>query len=190
MKAIFGRQVSHLHAELTFTTQGRPSPAKYAKGPDLSVHFQAIEGNGFKALKEGQAASFEAVQGQKGMRARAVAPCVSQAWRAKRPEAGEGRRCPRQHVGVVLCSPFGEDGAGEGQAGHKLSKLLKFAVGGGVLAGQELVHNLADARRARPGAARSCEGLGGLGGGVVVAAVSRSQLASASSRRATGPGTA
>ncbi|WP_026115145.1 cold-shock protein [Nocardiopsis synnemataformans] len=38
-------------------------------GPDLFVHFRAIEGTGFKSLQEGQAVSFEAVQGQKGMQA-------------------------------------------------------------------------------------------------------------------------
>lgn len=31
-------------------------------GPDLFVHFRAIEGNGFKSLKEGQQVTFEAVQ--------------------------------------------------------------------------------------------------------------------------------
>ncbi|WP_435885763.1 cold shock domain-containing protein [Streptomyces lydicus] len=77
MKAIFGRQVSHLHVEPTFNTQGDRHRRNTQREPDLSVHFQAIKGNGFKSLKEGQAASFEAVQGQKGMRARAVAPCVT-----------------------------------------------------------------------------------------------------------------
>ena len=38
-------------------------------GPDLFVHFRAIEGNGFKTLKEGQQVTFEAVEGQKGMHA-------------------------------------------------------------------------------------------------------------------------
>ncbi|KXU35514.1 cold-shock protein [Ventosimonas gracilis] len=38
-------------------------------GPDLFVHFRAIEGSGFKSLKEGQKVSFMAVQGQKGMQA-------------------------------------------------------------------------------------------------------------------------
>ncbi|MFD4862766.1 cold-shock protein [Streptomyces atratus] len=38
-------------------------------GPDLFVHFRAIERNGFKSLKEGQAVTFEAGQGQKGMEA-------------------------------------------------------------------------------------------------------------------------
>ena len=38
-------------------------------GADLFVHFRAIEGNGFKSLKEGQKGSFEAVQGQKGLQA-------------------------------------------------------------------------------------------------------------------------
>jgi len=38
-------------------------------GEDVFVHFRAIEGNGFKSLKEGQKVSFIAVQGQKGMQA-------------------------------------------------------------------------------------------------------------------------
>ncbi|MYS84724.1 cold-shock protein [Embleya scabrispora] len=38
-------------------------------GPDLFVHFRAIQGDGFKSLKEGQQVSFVAVQGQKGMQA-------------------------------------------------------------------------------------------------------------------------
>ncbi|KIE02842.1 Cold shock, CspA, partial [Metarhizium majus ARSEF 297] len=38
-------------------------------GPDLFVHFRAIEGSGFRSLKEGQQVTFEAVQGQKGMQA-------------------------------------------------------------------------------------------------------------------------
>jgi cold-shock DNA-binding protein family len=43
-------------------------------GPDLFVHFRSIQGNGFKSLKEGQAVSFVAVQGQKGMQADQVQP--------------------------------------------------------------------------------------------------------------------
>ena len=38
-------------------------------GPDLFVHFRAIEGTGFKSLKEGQKVSFETVKGEKGMQA-------------------------------------------------------------------------------------------------------------------------
>ncbi|EOH1274619.1 cold-shock protein [Pseudomonas aeruginosa] len=41
-------------------------------GPDVFVHFHAIEGNGFKTLAEGQKVSFEVVQGQKGMQAERV----------------------------------------------------------------------------------------------------------------------
>ena len=33
-------------------------------GPDLFVHFRAIEGTGFRSLQEGQKVSFIAVQGQ------------------------------------------------------------------------------------------------------------------------------
>ncbi|RMP10993.1 hypothetical protein ALQ30_200773 [Pseudomonas syringae pv. persicae] len=33
------------------------------------MHFRAIQGNGFKSLKEGQKVTFIAVQGQKGLQA-------------------------------------------------------------------------------------------------------------------------
>lgn len=38
-------------------------------GQDYFVHFRAIEGGGFKSLKEGQKVTFEVVQGQKGAQA-------------------------------------------------------------------------------------------------------------------------
>ncbi|MEV8528730.1 MULTISPECIES: cold-shock protein [unclassified Streptomyces] len=37
--------------------------------PDLFVHFRAVQGSGFKSLKEGQRVTYVAVQGQKGMQA-------------------------------------------------------------------------------------------------------------------------
>ena len=43
-------------------------------GPDVFVHFRAIETQGFKSLKEGQTVSFEVVQGQKGLQADKVQP--------------------------------------------------------------------------------------------------------------------
>ena len=43
-------------------------------GPDLFVHFRAIQGTGFKSLQEGQKVEFEVVQGQKGLQADAVTP--------------------------------------------------------------------------------------------------------------------
>ena len=42
-------------------------------GPDLFVHFRAIEGSGFRSLKEGQKVTFTVVQGQKGLQAEDVA---------------------------------------------------------------------------------------------------------------------
>ncbi|HVJ61162.1 MAG TPA: cold-shock protein [Tahibacter sp.] len=38
-------------------------------GPDLFVHFRAIQGSGFRTLVEGQAVTFVAVQGEKGPQA-------------------------------------------------------------------------------------------------------------------------
>ena len=38
-------------------------------GEDLFAHFSAIQGNGFKTLKEGDKVSFDVVQGPKGKQA-------------------------------------------------------------------------------------------------------------------------
>ncbi|MBI3127805.1 MAG: cold-shock protein [Candidatus Tectomicrobia bacterium] len=38
-------------------------------GQDIFVHFSAIQGEGFKSLKEGEKVSFEVVQGPKGLQA-------------------------------------------------------------------------------------------------------------------------
>ncbi|MBS0569348.1 MAG: cold-shock protein [Proteobacteria bacterium] len=43
-------------------------------GPDVFVHFRAIQGTGFRTLQEGQKVSFKVVQGQKGLQADEVAP--------------------------------------------------------------------------------------------------------------------
>lgn len=41
---------------------------------DVFVHFRAIQGTGFKSLKEGQAVTFKVVNGQKGLQAEEVIP--------------------------------------------------------------------------------------------------------------------
>ncbi len=43
-------------------------------GPDVFVHFSAINGSGFKTLVEGQAVEFTVTQGQKGPQAENVTP--------------------------------------------------------------------------------------------------------------------
>jgi CspA family cold shock protein len=43
-------------------------------GPDVFVHFSAINANGFKSLQEGQQVEFEVVAGKKGDQAQNVRP--------------------------------------------------------------------------------------------------------------------
>lgn len=43
-------------------------------GRDVFVHFSAIEGDGFKSLKEGQKVSFEVAESDKGPQATNVVP--------------------------------------------------------------------------------------------------------------------
>jgi len=42
------------------------------EGPDVFVHFSAIEGEGYKTLKEGQQVEFEIVETPKGLQASKV----------------------------------------------------------------------------------------------------------------------
>jgi len=41
-------------------------------GPDVFVHYSAIQGDGFRSLEENQRVSFETSQGQKGPQAESV----------------------------------------------------------------------------------------------------------------------
>ncbi|HXC40304.1 MAG TPA: cold-shock protein [Burkholderiales bacterium] len=43
-------------------------------GEDLFAHFSAIQGSGFKSLKEGQKVQYEATKGPKGMQASNIQP--------------------------------------------------------------------------------------------------------------------
>ena len=43
-------------------------------GPDVFVHFSAIQAEGFRSLKEGQRVSFDVVEGPKGPQAANVQP--------------------------------------------------------------------------------------------------------------------
>lgn len=43
-----------------------------SNGQDYFVHFNAIQGDGFKSLKEGAAVMFNITQGKKGFQAEAV----------------------------------------------------------------------------------------------------------------------
>jgi len=43
-------------------------------GPDVFAHFRAINGSGFKTLKEGQKVEFTVTQGEKGPQAEDITP--------------------------------------------------------------------------------------------------------------------
>ncbi|WP_163835127.1 cold-shock protein [Spartinivicinus ruber] len=43
-------------------------------GPDVFVHYSAIQGTGFKVLTEGQQVQFTVAQGPKGLQAENVVP--------------------------------------------------------------------------------------------------------------------
>ncbi len=43
-------------------------------GEDLFAHYRAIEGGGFRTLKEGQQVQFEVKEGPKGLQAAAIRP--------------------------------------------------------------------------------------------------------------------
>ncbi|MEY3667425.1 MAG: hypothetical protein RL572_965 [Pseudomonadota bacterium] len=46
-----------------------------ANGPDVFVHYSAIQSSGFKTLAEGQQVKFTITQGQKGPQAENVTAC-------------------------------------------------------------------------------------------------------------------
>lgn len=43
-------------------------------GPDVFVHFRAVNGEGHRTLRDGQKVTFEVVDGQKGLQANNVTP--------------------------------------------------------------------------------------------------------------------
>ncbi len=47
-------------------------------GPDVFVHFSAIQGEGYRNLDEGMKVEFDVTQGQKGPQASNVRPVVDQ----------------------------------------------------------------------------------------------------------------
>ena len=45
---------------------------EYGAGPDVFVHYSAIEASGYKSLEDGQKVEFEVVDGPKGLQAQNV----------------------------------------------------------------------------------------------------------------------
>ena len=48
-------------------------------GQDVFVHYSSIDGNGFRALKDGETVEYELVEGDKGLQARKVHRMMAQA---------------------------------------------------------------------------------------------------------------
>jgi CspA family cold shock protein len=48
-----------------------------AEGKDVFVHFSSIEGEGFRALKDGEVVEYEETQGNKGLMAKTVRRMVA-----------------------------------------------------------------------------------------------------------------
>ena len=55
-----------------------------AEGNDVFVHYSSIASEGYKNLEEGDAVTFDIVQGEKGPRAENVVPCSSAKGAAKK----------------------------------------------------------------------------------------------------------
>ena len=61
-------------------------------GPDVFVHFSAIQADGYSSLDENQRVEFEVTQGQRGPQADAVRPdLIHRPRRAPRSPRGSGR---------------------------------------------------------------------------------------------------
>ncbi|WP_224770935.1 cold shock domain-containing protein CspD [Pseudomonas sp. FEN] len=63
------------------------------KSEDLFAHYSAIQMDGYKTLKAGQAVSFEIIQGPKGLHAVNISVPVSAATPDKNPQKAGERAC-------------------------------------------------------------------------------------------------
>ena len=79
-------------------------------GPDVFVHYSAIEGSGFRSLSEGDAVEFQVVQGSKGPQAQAVKRVT---YSTRPPQAPLSLAPGRARVGSWLeVCPFATDPVG------------------------------------------------------------------------------
>ena len=80
-------------------------------GPDVFVHFSAIQADGYRSLDENQRVEFEVTQGQRGPQADQVRPHLIST-RERRPGRFGGRGVLRVWAGLPLPAfdPFGPQG--------------------------------------------------------------------------------
>ncbi len=56
------------------------------EGQDVFVHYTSIQGEGFRALKDGENVQYELIQGNKGYQARNVSRCTEQGSEGSGPQ--------------------------------------------------------------------------------------------------------
>ncbi|MBE21766.1 MAG: cold-shock protein [Acidobacteria bacterium] len=65
---------------------------EYEDGPDVFVHYSAIQDSGYRTLEDGQNVEFEIVDGPKGLQATNVKPLIGFAFEPVELSLLKGRR--------------------------------------------------------------------------------------------------